>query len=129
MTFRTLDLLLLIEIAMLLCCGVVPLFYKENDLQSFLIPSTVTACIGFLLLAIGKDAVKPLNRRDEYVIVSTAWATFSFSGMLPYCIEGYIPNIADIFFETVSGFSNTSAIILNNIESVPHGILFWRAMT
>lgn len=72
-------------------------FYKENDLQSFLISSAVTACIGFLLLAIGKDAVKSLNRRDGYVIVSAAWVTFSLFGMLPYYIGGYIPNVADAF--------------------------------
>lgn len=74
-------------------------FYKENDLQSFLISSAVTACIGFLLLAIGKDAVKSLNRRDGYVIVSAAWVTFSFFGMLPYYIGGYIPNVADAFLK------------------------------
>ena len=55
MIFRILGFLLLIETAMLLCCGAVSLFYKENDLQSFLISSAVTACIGFLLLAIGKE--------------------------------------------------------------------------
>ena len=123
MIFRILGFLLLIETAMLLCCGAVSLFYKENDLQSFLISSAVTACIGFLLLAIGKDAVKSLNRRDGYVIVSAAWVTFSFFGMLPYYIGGYIPNVADAFFETMSGFSSTGATILNNIESMPHGIL------
>lgn len=74
-------------------------FYKENDLQSFLISSAVTACIGFLLLAIGKDAVKSLNRRDGYVIVSAAWVTFSLFGMLPYYIGGYIPNVADAFLK------------------------------
>ncbi len=78
MIFRILGFLLLIETAMLLCCGAVSLFYKENDLQSFLISSAVTACIGFLL-PIGKDAVKSLNRRDGYVIVSAAWVTFSLS--------------------------------------------------
>ena len=48
MIFRILGFLLLIETAMLLCCGGVSLFYKENDLQSFLISSAVTACIGVL---------------------------------------------------------------------------------
>ena len=129
MIFRILGFLLLIETAMLLCCGAVSLFYKENDLQSFLISSAVTASIGILLLAIGKNAVKSLNRRDGYVIVSAAWVTFSLFGMLPYYIGGYIPNVADAFFETMSGFSSTGATILNNIESMPHGILFWRAMT
>ena len=48
---------------------------------------------------------------------------------LPYYIGGYIPSITDAFFETMSGFSSTGATIMNNIESMPHGILFWRAMT
>lgn len=49
--------------------------------------------------------------------------------MLPYYIGGYIPNVTDAFFETMSGFSSTGATIMNNIESMPHGILSWRAMT
>ena len=129
MIFQILGFLLLIETGMLLCCGGVSLFYKENDLQSFLVSSAITTSIGILLLAIGKDAVKSLNRRDGYVIVSVAWVTFSLFGMLPYYIGGYIPSVTDAFFETMSGFSSTGATILNNIESMPHGILFWRAMT
>ena len=58
-----------------------------------------------------------------------AWIAFSFFGMLPYYIGGYIPSVTDAFFETMSGFSSTGATIMNNIESIPHGILFWRAMT
>ena len=129
MIFRILGFLLLIETVMLLCCGGVSLFYKENDLQSFLVSSAITTSISILLLSIGKDAVKSLNRRDGYVIVSVAWVTFSLFGMLPYYIGGYIPSVTDAFFETMSGFSSTGATILNNIESMPHGILFWRAMT
>ena len=129
MIFRILGFLLLIETAMLLCCGGVSLFYEEGDLKSFLISSALSAGIGVVLLAIGKGAEKSLNRRDGYVIVSVAWVTFSLFGMLPYYIGGYIPNVADAFFETMSGFSSTGATILNNIESMPHGILFWRAMT
>lgn len=129
MILRILGFLLLIETGLLLCCGVVTLFYEENDLRSFLISSAITACVGVLLLTIGKGAEKTLNRRDGYVIVSAAWMAFSLFGMLPYYIGGYIPNVADAFFETMSGFSSTGATILNNIESMPHGILFWRAMT
>ena len=129
MIFRILGFLLLIETVMLLCCGGVSLFYKENDLQSFLVSSAITTSIGILLLAIGKDAVKSLNRRDGYVIVSVAWVTFSLFGMLPYYIGGYIPSVTDAFFETMSGFSSTGATILDDIESLPHGILFWRSMT
>ena len=129
MIFRILGFLLLIETAMLLCCGGVSLFYEEGDLKSFLISSALSAGIGVVLLAIGKGAEKSLNRRDGYVIVSTAWIAFSLFGMLPYYIGGYIPSVTDAFFETMSGFSSTGATILDDIESLPHGILFWRSMT
>lgn len=129
MIYRIIGFLLLIETAMLMCCGGVSLFYKEGDLNSFLLSSAITALVGVIMLGIGRGAEKSLNRRDGYVIVSVAWIAFSLFGMLPYYIGGYIPSVTDAFFETMSGFSSTGATILNNIESMPHGILFWRAMT
>ena len=129
MIYRIMGFLLLIETAMLMCCGGVSLFYKEDDLNSFLLSSAITAFVGVIMLAIGRGAEKSLNRRDGYVIVSVAWIAFSFFGMLPYYIGGYITSATDAFFETMSGFSSTGDKITNNIESMPHGILFWRAMT
>ncbi|WP_420186503.1 TrkH family potassium uptake protein [Bacteroides pyogenes] len=129
MIFRILGCLLLIETAMLICCGGVSLFYAENDLRSFLLSSAITFCVGIAMLLLGRGAEKSLNRRDGYVIVSLSWIAFSLFGMLPYFIGGYIPDITDAFFETMSGFSSTGATIMDNIESMPHGILFWRATT
>ena len=89
MIYRIMGFLLLIETAMLMCCGGVSLFYKEDDLNSFLLSSAITAFVGVIMLAIGRGAEKSLNRRDGYVIVSVAWIAFSFFGMLPYYIGGY----------------------------------------
>ena len=49
--------------------------------------------------------------------------------MIPYLLSGAIPSVTDAFFETISGFTTTGASILTEIESLPKGILFWRAMT
>lgn len=127
--YRILGYLMLIETMLMLCCCGVSLFYQEEDLKSFLISAAVTLSVGFLALWKGRGAENTLNRREGYIIVSLTWLTFSIFGMLPYCIGGYIPNVADAFFETMSGFSSTGATILDNIESMPHGILFWRTMT
>jgi trk system potassium uptake protein TrkH len=54
---------------------------------------------------------------------------FSFIGMLPFMISGYIPSATDAFFETMSGFTTTGATILDDVERLPHGLLFWRALT
>lgn len=129
MIYRIMGFLLLIETALFLCCAGICLIYGEDDLNDFLLSSALTTVIGLLLLAIGKGAEKSLSRRDGYVIVSSAWVTFSFFGMLPFYLSGYIPDITNAFFETMSGFTSTGATILDDIEALPHGLLFWRGMT
>jgi trk system potassium uptake protein TrkH len=54
---------------------------------------------------------------------------FSLFGCVPFLLSGEIPNFTDAFFETISGFTTTGASILNEIEVLPHGLLFWRSLT
>ncbi len=126
---RIIGVLLLLETVMFFACSGVSYYYGEGDMLDFWKAGGITAGVGLLLAAIGKGGDKQLTRRDGYVLVSLAWVAFSLFGMLPFYIGGYIPNVTDAFFETMSGFSSTGATILNNIESLPHGILFWRSMT
>lgn len=129
MILRIIGFLLLIETGLLLCCSGVSLLYGEDDLQSFLLSAGLTTAVGILLLLLGRGAEKQLGRRDGYVIVSAAWIAFSAFGMLPFYISGYIPDVTNAFFETMSGFTSTGATILDDIEALPHGLLFWRGMT
>lgn len=126
---RIIGILLLLETVMFLVCSSVSFYYRESDMLDFWKAGGITAGIGLLLAALGKGGERQLTRRDGYVLVSFAWVAFSLFGMLPFYIGGYIPDIADAFFETMSGFSSTGATILDDIESLPHGILFWRSMT
>ena len=126
---RIIGILLLLETVMFLVCSSVSFYYRESDMLDFWKAGGITAGVGLLLAALGKGGERQLTRRDGYVLVSFAWVAFSLFGMLPFYIGGYIPDIADAFFETMSGFSSTGATILDDIESLPHGILFWRSMT
>ncbi|MCB0426043.1 MAG: TrkH family potassium uptake protein, partial [Mangrovimonas sp.] len=51
------------------------------------------------------------------------------SGTLPYILTNAIPSFTHAFFETMSGYTTTGATILNDIEIVPEGVLFWRSLT
>ena len=126
---RIIGILLLLETVMFLVCSGVSFYYRESDMLDFWKAGGITAGVGLLLAALGKGGERQLTRRDGYVLVSFAWVAFSLFGMLPFYIGGYIPDIANAFFETMSGFSSTGATILDDIESLPHGILFWRSMT
>ena len=114
---------------MLLACSAISYYYNDEALLDFWKSAGITAGVGLLMAIAGKGGEKQLTRRDGYVLVSFAWVAFSLFGMLPFYISGYVPDITNAFFETMSGFTSTGATVLDNIESLPHGLLFWRGMT
>ncbi|MBQ8241199.1 MAG: TrkH family potassium uptake protein, partial [Bacteroides sp.] len=129
MISKIMGFLLFIEAGFLSLCTALSIFYKESDMAAFILSTLLTIAVGIPLSYAGKDAERKLSRKDGYVVVTFAWIIFSIFGMLPYYISGYIPNLTNAFFETMSGFSTTGASILDDIESLPHALLFWRSMT
>lgn len=124
--------LLLIESGILLLCTLIPLFYSEDDLFGFIMGSLTSACMGMVALFIGRSTRNKegsMSRRDGYIVVATSWILFSIFGSLPYYVSGYIPSFTDAFFETMSGFTTTGATIIQDVEVIPHGLLFWRSLT
>ena len=114
---------------LLLGCSLIAFYYHEDDGIAFLISSVFTFSCGFVLKYMGRDADNNLSRRDAFLLVTVTWLDFSLFGMLPFIISGYIPNLTDAFFETMSGFSTTGATILDDVEWLPHATLFWRTQT
>ena len=70
-----------------------------------------------------------MRRRDAYLVVTLSWIIFSLFGTFPFIISGYIPNFTDAYCETLSGFTTTGASIIDDVDKLPHGLLFWRSMT
>lgn len=122
-------LLLAFESMLLLACCCVSMIYGERDLMSFVISFAVCLSVSAILLIYGRRKKCAMSRNEGYIVVALSWVFFSVFGMVPYLWGGFIPNITDAFFETMSGFTTTGDTILDNIESMPHGILFWRSLT
>ena len=129
---RILGVLLLIESGILLLCALLPVFYGEDDMFGFIMASLISACCGMTFMMIGKSARKregSMTRRDGYIVVAISWVLFSIFGSLPFYVSGYIPSFTDAFFETMSGFTTTGATIIQDVEVIPHGLLFWRSLS
>jgi len=103
-------------------------YYGEGDWPLLLLSSGITAGVGALLHRF-TDIKDELRVREGFAVVAFAWLLFSLFGSLPFLLTGAIPNVTDALFETTSGFTTTGASILNDIESLSHGVLFWRSMT
>lgn len=67
--------------------------------------------------------------KEGFVTVSLSWILLSLVGAVPFWITGEIPNYIDALFETISGFTTTGSTILNDVEVLSRGTLFWRSFT
>ncbi|MDR2469521.1 MAG: TrkH family potassium uptake protein [Tannerella sp.] len=127
---RVLGKMHILESCFMMIAVVVAWHYKETDLFPLLISSGIMLGAGLLLSLAGRKADEQIiGRREGLLTVTLTWILLSFFGMMPFYMGGYIPNITDAYFETMSGFTTTGATILTDVESLPHGILLWRSLT
>ena len=97
--------------------------YYPLQLSSFM-----TALLGTFPLFI-VERVDEIKTKEGYAIVVGSWILSCVVGMFPYLIWGGEFTLANAWFESVSGFTTTGASILNDIEFLPRGLLFWRSAT
>ena len=126
---KILGFLLIVEGVFMLFSMGIALLYNGPDVLPLLHSAWITIATGALTVGAMYKADRRISKNDGFVIVSLVWVVFSFFGSLPYLISHCIPNLTDAFFETMSGFTTTGSSVLNDIESLPHGILFWRSLT
>ncbi len=123
-------ILLMVNGLLMLTAAPFSFYHQQDSWKGILVSSLITASVGTVLYSLTKsNQNKELRKRDGYLIVTLSWVVMSLFGMLPYILTGQISTISDAFFETVSGYTTTGATILNDIEILDHGILFWRSLT
>ncbi|MCR4994501.1 MAG: TrkH family potassium uptake protein [Bacteroidales bacterium] len=126
---KILGQLLFLEAAMMFVCTIMAFCYHEPDLEAFGLSVMVTVFVSLVLQRIGHSTSDMLYRRDAYLVVTLSWIIFSTFGAIPFVASGYLPSPTDAFFETMSGFTTTGASTIDDVESLPHALLFWRSMT
>lgn len=127
--YKIIGSLLFIEAALMTMCLIMALSYGEDDTNAFLSAVAITTTCGAVLRYMGRNCDNMLSRRDAYLVVTLAWVLFSLFGTLPFITGGYIKSFTDAYFETMSGFTTTGATIIDDVECLPHAILFWRSLT
>ena len=122
-------LLIVIGFAMFLCAGV---SYLEDDpylaQKALFITGLLTMFFSLVCFYLTRGE-KKLTRADGFAVVTFGWIAASVFGAIPYVWSGVIPSPAAALFETMSGYTTTGASVLTNLESIPRGIMLWRALT
>ncbi|CAN5397075.1 TrkH family potassium uptake protein [soil metagenome] len=125
-----LGLLIMLNGFFMLTCLPFSFYYRENDSLALTVSAIITLSCGLAIWLYCRDNKnKELKKRDGYLVVTLGWVFMSIFGSLPYFISGSIPDVTNAFFETISGYTTTGATILEDIEAMPKGVLFWRSLT
>ena len=127
--YKIIGTLLFIEAAMMMWCLGLSIYLHEKDMLAFLISIAVTVLGGMGFRRLGRGDDRTLGRREAYLLVTLTWIIFSLFGSLPFMLSGTITNFTDAYFETISGFTTTGCSIIDDVEVLPHALLFWRTMT
>ena len=127
--FHFFGLLLLFNGGFMLLAALLSFCYKDGETFSLFLAGISVLLFGILAMFFTRDHTKEMNKREGYLVVTFGWIVMTLSGTLPYLFTGVIPDFTNAFFETISGYTTTGSTILNDIESLPRGILFWRSLT
>ena len=129
MIVYTVGRMVLLEAGILLLPLLVSILYRETCAWAFVLTVLLAAIVGLPITLFCKPKNSLIYAKEGFVIVAMTWLAFSAIGALPFVFSGEIPSFADAFFETVSGLTTTGASILRDVESMSHGLLFWRSFT
>ena len=120
--------ILKIEAALMAVPLTVSLLWREASAMAFTWSIIITAAAG-IALGVGRVEIKEIKIREALLIVTLAWILVSVFAALPYVFSGTIPDLTEAFFEAVSGLTTTGDTVINDVEILPRGLLFWRSLT
>lgn len=103
-----------------------------NGMDSSFYPLVMSALLTVLLgsfpmLFVPK--IEQISNKEGFCIVVGSWVLACVVGMFPYLMWGGEFTLINAWFESVSGFTTTGATILQDIEALPKGLMFWRSCT
>lgn len=128
-TIRFVGFSLLGLFVLMVISGLVAFLDKmDQSFYPLIISAGVTLACGLACVL----ATKPMQRisvANGYFIITGCWVFSCLFGALPFLLYGHEFDVVNAFFESVSGFTTTGASILNDIEGLPRGLLFWRIAT
>ncbi len=119
---------LIVEAVAMQACTLTSVIYREHEGIYFFLTGLVAAALGILAVKVKKPKNMVLYQKAGFAATALSWILMSLVAALPFFLSREIPNYLDAFFESASGFTTTGATILEDVESLSHGMLLWRSI-
>lgn len=126
--FRYVGFVLLFNALFMLVSAGLSAYYQDSSFFPLLYGGVISALFGVFPLVFVPSTTSISNKEGLFIVVAS-WLLSCLAGLMPYILWGGEFTLTNAWFESVSGFTTTGSTILTDVESVPRGLLFWRAST
>lgn len=124
---RVVGLLLMLFSTTMLPPALVDLFYREGVALSFVVGFGITLVTGALLWLPVYSFRRELKIREGFLVAVLFWTVLSLFAAVPlYLALTPRLGIAQAAFEAVSGLTTTGATVITGLDTLPHGVLYYR---
>ncbi|MDX1455467.1 MAG: TrkH family potassium uptake protein [Gammaproteobacteria bacterium] len=125
--FRIIGILLMVFSLTMLGPLAISFLYQDGGMRPFILSFTITSLAGLALWLLNRNREGELHAREGFIIVALFWIVLGGVSSLPLHFSK-APDLSttDAVFEAVSGLTTTGATIIDNIESLPQSMLWYR---
>lgn len=102
--------------------------HEASPFFDFLIGFSISGTLGFLLLIIF-PIKKEIGWIHSFFIVSIGWLVFSLLGAIPLYLSSHFLSFVDAWFESMSGFSTTGLVLVQDLDHMSFSHNMWRHLT
>ncbi len=103
------------------------IIYGTESWQSYAVPILLYLIVGGSLVITNRNVELKISLKEAFIITVLSWLLLTFLCAVPFLYTEVNLGIVDALFESMSGVTTTGATTLSNLESLPKGILIWRA--
>jgi len=124
---RILGLLLMLFSTSMLPPVFISLLYNDGSTPAFIYGFAITALAGFIIWLPVRRDYQDLRLRDGFLVVAAFWVVLGSFGAAPFLFST-TPSMTftDAVFEAISGLTTTGATVLDDLDSLPPAILYYR---
>ena len=99
-----------------------------DDVEAFFLSAGISVFFGTALALANRQDTIALSVRETFLLTAVSWLGLSFLAAIPFMLSSVELSLADAWFESVSGLTTTGSTVLAGLDSLPRGILLWRAL-
>lgn len=127
---RFLSLICMAEAVFMLPALAISIYDSQTKaVLGFAITIGIAIALHIAFKILSRNNTNRLTAREGFVCTAASWILLSLIGTVPFVVSGEIPGFIDALFEIVSGFTTTGASILEDVEALSRGMLYWRSFS